>query len=106
MDDLEQRLSRVENLLATREKERDLIKERVKLRIQWNGSLLRYSVAPLSAYIVTALFYYSIDVPDPWLRAIAPVLSVVTFLFVFPLAQRHWRKRAQKKDGRNTTTLR
>ena len=76
----------------------EMQRRRIELNRRWERSPWRIIPPPLFAYIITALFYIAIDIPDPWLRALGPVLAITSYLLIFPVMRRRWYRRNAQKD--------
>lgn len=57
---------------------------------KWDKSLSRNILALFVAYVITGTFYVLAQFSTPWLRALAPIFSIATFMTTMSLVRRGW----------------
>jgi hypothetical protein len=82
MDNLEQRIKNIEDR-----------NERVEADKAWETSFARRAILAISSYLVIAIFFIAIDIPNPWLNAIVPALAFIIQQLSMPYFKKWWMKR-------------
>lgn len=79
--DLEQRVQRIE--------ERN---KRVEEDKAWERSLTRRVILATTSYIIVAIFFIIIELPNPWINAIVPALAFMIQQLSMPFFKKLWLK--------------
>ena len=81
MENLEQRIQNIE--------ERN---RKVEADKAWETSIARRLILASSSYLVIAVFFVVIELPNPWLNAIVPALAFVIQQLSMPFFKKLWLK--------------
>ncbi|OGI82242.1 hypothetical protein A3I95_03585 [Candidatus Nomurabacteria bacterium RIFCSPLOWO2_02_FULL_44_12] len=81
MENLEQRIQNIE--------ERN---RKVEADKAWETSIARRLILVSSSYLVIAVFFVVIELPNPWLNAIVPALAFVIQQLSMPFFKKLWLK--------------
>lgn len=100
--DLERRVRELEISLERGRKVRAEHKKRVEIgRRVYRGFLPRI-IALVIAYPLVSLFYlWIVQIPEPWLRGLTPIVTIGIFVLVTPYVQRALFKHYSKEDKRD-----
>lgn len=82
MDALEERVRRIE------ERNRYVEKEKA-----WETSYTRRMIIALLTYLVVVLFFFSAQLPSPWINALVPTMGFLLSTLSLPLFKGLWMKR-------------
>lgn len=100
-DNLEQRLTSIENRLQNIDQVLDQVKQR-NLRVEsdkaWEGSKTRILLICAITYVVATGVFFSLGAKRPFLDAVVPTLGFLLSSQSIPLAKKFWVKSVYKRQ--------
>jgi len=70
--------------------------QRVETDKAWETSIARKLVVAILTYLVIVIFFYSADLPRPWLNAIVPTIGFLLSTLTLPIFKNWWIKKFKK----------
>ncbi|OGH94393.1 MAG: hypothetical protein A2538_01160 [Candidatus Magasanikbacteria bacterium RIFOXYD2_FULL_41_14] len=70
--------------------------QRVETDKAWETSIARKLVVAILTYLVIVIFFYSADLPRPWLNAIVPTSGFLLSTLTLPIFKNWWIKKFKK----------
>ena len=95
---MEERLHLLERKVHELQEGHLAVRRRFRLLSDWNSSIWRYLIPASVAYPAVGAIYLYINVPSPWVRAIATVLAITTYAALSNYLQRRWLEHRRSGD--------
>ena len=58
----------------------------------WETSWTRRCIVAILTYLVVVVFFYSAELPRPWLSSLVPALAFVLSTMTLPVFRKMWRR--------------
>jgi len=108
---LEDRVQKIEEKLRAQEERLAARYPAIRQRRQrrgflrrWQKSFLKRAIPLAVSYIAIGFFLQALQTPEPWLRALTPVLTITVFTAVTPIVKYWWFDREKSKSDPDRET--